>query len=49
MHGLYIRYDRPAYAATYNGAVGRALADAETTPEDLLLAFHNVPYGCVAI
>jgi alpha-glucuronidase len=40
----YIGYNRPAYAGTYNGAVASALESVETTPEELLLAFHNVPY-----
>jgi alpha-glucuronidase len=34
-----------AYAESYNGAVAAAFMSPETCPEELLLAFHNVPYS----
>jgi len=33
-----------AYAECYNGAVAADFLSPETCPEELLLAFHNVPY-----
>ena len=33
-----------AYAESYNGAVADAFLALETCPEELLLAFHNVPF-----
>lgn len=40
----HLGYDRPAYGRTYNGRLARSLSSPATTPEDLLLCFHNVPY-----
>ena len=34
-----------AYADAYNGAVAAAFQSPDSCPEELLLAFHNVPYS----
>ena len=42
----HVGYDRAGggYADCYNGAVAAAFKDLDACPEELLLAFHNVPY-----
>jgi alpha-glucuronidase len=39
-----VGYNRGAYAETYNGAVAQDYASLASTPDELLLCFHNVPY-----
>ena len=40
----YVGYNREAYTRTYNSPVSQHYETLESTPNDLLLCFHNVPY-----
>jgi alpha-glucuronidase len=40
----HVGYSREAYARTYNSPVSTQYETLASTPDDLLLCFHNVPY-----